>query len=171
MALRTPAPMPRSVRSEAGQAVGHEQSIGSKHRIGQALVRQEAPGRPVPVTRRPQSQTQRRLRTRSAEANAESSQVKPQPRVWEEQGTPSRSRRQERSATENREVQSSRSRRTAARGAAPAQQGSHPLVKPVAPVQAAKRAASRNRRLRRRNGSRIRIRPRPAGDAPPKKGH
>jgi hypothetical protein len=132
VALRTPAPMPRSFDQRQAQAGGHlnqqPQSLA-----GQSLVRQEAPGRPVPnqiapnqiapnqATRQPQSQTQDGFRSFAPPSGADSP-AKPQPRVWEAQGTPE----PEKSApaqAENRNAQQ------------PSQQWSHPLAKPVAPVQ------------------------------------
>jgi hypothetical protein len=121
VALRTPAPMPRSFDQRQAQAGGH---LNQQSLAGQSLVRQEAPGRPVPanpVTRQPQTQTQTQDGFRSFTPGGADSPAKTQPRVWEAQGTPE----PEKSAPaqpENRDAQ-------------PSQQWSHPLAKPVAPVQ------------------------------------
>jgi hypothetical protein len=93
------------------------------------LVRQEAPGRPVaavPVTRQSYSQSQSQSQSndgfRSFSASSEgTSQPKTEPRVWEAQGTP--------------EPEKSTPAQRQNRTAQPAQQGSHSLAKPVAPVQ------------------------------------
>jgi len=129
VALRTPAPMPRSFEQRQAQAGGH---LSQQSLTGQSLVRQEAPGRPMPAARQPQSQTQDGFRP-SGQTNAGSSQEKPQPRVWEAQGTPE----PEKSTQEpgNRNAQSSGSRAPQQGTQQPAQQWSHPLAKPVAPVQ------------------------------------
>jgi hypothetical protein len=118
VALRTPAPMPRSFEQRQVQAGGHLNEQSSNQPMGQALVRQEPPGRPVPsdqVTRQPQAQDGFRS---FGQGSAGSNQAKPQPRVWEAQGTPE----PEKSAP-------------AQPGNRSAQQWSHPLAKPVAPVQ------------------------------------
>jgi FecR protein len=134
VALRTPAPMPGSFEQRQAQAGGHlQQSSIGQSATGQSLVRQEAPGRPVPVARQPQSQTQDGFRP-FGQANAGSGQTKPQPRVWEAQGTPQpeKSPQQE---PENRNAQPSNSRTSQQGTQQPAQQWSHPLARPVAPVQ------------------------------------
>jgi hypothetical protein len=113
VALRTPAPMPRSFDQKQAQAGGH---------LSQApLVRQEAPGRPVPVTRpaQPQPQSQDGFRSFGQANGGNNNQPKPQPRVWEAQGT----------------AEPEKSPQPETRNAQPAQQWSHPLAKPVAPVQ------------------------------------
>jgi hypothetical protein len=113
VALRTPAPMPRSFDQKQAQAGGH---------LSQPpLVRQEAPGRPVPVTRpaQPQAQTQDGFRSFGQANGGNNNQPKPQPRVWEAQGT----------------AEPEKSPQPETRNAQPAQQWSHPLAKPVAPVQ------------------------------------
>ena len=121
VALRTPAPMPGSFDQKQAQAGGH---LNQSSLIGQSLVRQEAPGRPVPVTRQPQQQSQDGFRS-FGQANGGNNQAKPQPRVWEAQGTPEPEKPTQ---PENRNTQSAGNSR-------PAQQWSHPLAKPVAPVQ------------------------------------
>jgi hypothetical protein len=122
VALRTPAPMPGSFDQSQAQAAGHLNQSSSS-----SLVRQEAPGRPVataPVTRQSPSQSQSQSNDgfRSFSTPSEgSSQPKTAPRVWEAQGTP--------------EPEKSASAQPQNRTGQPAQQWSHPLAKPVAPVQ------------------------------------
>jgi hypothetical protein len=114
VALRTPAPMPRSFDQRQALAGGHLNQQSS------SLVRQEAPGKPVPaapVTRQPQAEDGFRS---FGQPSGGTNQTKTPPRVWEAQGTPEPESTQAQS--ENRSVQ-------------PAQQWSHPLAKPVAPVQ------------------------------------
>jgi hypothetical protein len=115
VALRTPAPMPHSFDQRQAQAGGHLNQQSS------SLVRQEAPGRPVPpapVARQPQSDAGFRS---FAPPSGGSSQGKAQPRVWEAQGTP--------------EPEKSTQAQPDNRTAQPAKQWSHPLAKPVAPVR------------------------------------
>jgi len=123
VALRTPAPMPGPLAQRQAQAGGH---------LNQPpLVRQEAPGRPEPTNHGSQpAQAQDGFRP-FGQANGGSNPAKPQPRVWEAQGTlePENSTPTE---TENRNAQAVGSSRAAQQ---PAQQWSHPLAKPVAPVQ------------------------------------
>jgi len=112
VALRTPAPMPRSFDQRQAQAGGH---------LNQPLVRQEPVGRPVPVapvTRQTHSDDGFRSFAPSSGGN---SQPQQRPRVWEAQGTP--------------EPEKSTPAQPENRRAQPAQQWSHPLAKPVAPVQ------------------------------------
>ena len=113
VALRMPAPMPRSFDQRQAQAGGHLNQSSS-------LVRQQAPGRPVaaaPSTRQPPADDGFRSfgQTNSAPTQAKS------PRVWEAQGTP--------------EPEKSATTQTGNRNAQPAQAWSHPLAKPVAPVR------------------------------------
>ncbi|MGA8623036.1 MAG: DUF6600 domain-containing protein [Candidatus Sulfotelmatobacter sp.] len=114
VALRTPAPMPGSFDQRQAQAGGH---------LNQPqLVRQEAPGRPVApsrqVTWQSQTQTQDGFRP-FGEGNVNNQ--KSQSRVWEAQGTP--------------EPEKNTQPQAEGRSAQPAAQWSHPLAKPVAPVQ------------------------------------
>jgi hypothetical protein len=114
VALRTPAPMPRSFDQREAQAGGHLNQSSS-------LVRQLAPGRPVqtaPLTRQPQADDGFRG---FGQPSSGTGQAKTQPRVWEAQGTPEPQNTTQ-APPENRSVQSSR-------------QGSHPAAKPVAPVR------------------------------------
>jgi len=114
VALRTPASMPGSFAQRQAQAGGHLNQSSS-------LVRQEAPGRPVPTappTRQPQADDAFRS---FGQSTSGTSQAKTQPRVWEAQGTP--------------EPESSAQTQPENRGAQSSRQWSHPLAKPVTPVR------------------------------------
>jgi hypothetical protein len=114
VALRTPAPMPRSFDQRQAQA-------GGRLNPSSSLVRQESAGRPVQpalVARQPRAQSEDDFRPFSQPSSG-NSQAKPQPRVWEAQGTPEPEKGTE-AQPANRST---------------AQQWSHPLAKPVAPVQ------------------------------------
>ena len=168
VALRTPAPMPRSFGQRQEQAAG----------IGQitertSLVRQQAPGRPVPVDRgRPQSQAQNGFHS-FASRMPESNQAKPQPRVWEAQGTPEpepEKHQRPRTGACNHPP-----RMRPQQGAKhPAQQGSHPQAKPVAAGSAAQQQQSSSSRKpaspspQRQPNSHP---PAPQPETAPKKGH
>jgi hypothetical protein len=108
VALRTPTLMPGSVQQSPA---------------GQALVRQQPPGRPVQTARQPQSQNGFHS---VREVNAQGNEAKPQPRVWEEQGTAEPEPEPKTSAPEprNRNQQSSASR--------PSPQGAQPSLRPSA---------------------------------------
>jgi hypothetical protein len=136
VALRTPAPMPNSLDQRQAQAGGHlnQQSSVGQSSTGQSLVRQEAPGRPVaskPATP-PQAQSEEGFRSFGT-PNSGSNQAKQPPRVWEAQGTPEPEKSTQ-AQPENRSPQTSAGSRPSQQ-AQPAQQWSHPLAKPVAPVQ------------------------------------
>ncbi|MGA9511515.1 MAG: DUF6600 domain-containing protein [Candidatus Sulfotelmatobacter sp.] len=116
VALRTPAPMPHSFDQRELQAGGHLNQSSS-------LVRQEAPGRPVPAapsTRQPQPDDGFRS---FGQPSSGTNQAKPVPRVWEAQGTP--------------EPEKSVQAQPEKGGAQSSRQWSHPLAKPVAPVRQA----------------------------------
>jgi hypothetical protein len=123
VALRTPAPMPHSLDQRQAQADGHLNQQSSP------LVRQEAAGRPVPMnpqTRPTQSPTQSSTRSDDGfrsfgPPSGGSSQAKPQAHVWEAQGTP--------------EPEKNTNAQPGNGSTQHAQQWSHPLAKPVAPVQ------------------------------------
>jgi FecR protein len=187
VALRSPAPMPRSFDQRQAQAGGHlnQQSVAQSPSIGQSLVRQEAPGRPVPVTRQPQMWPQDGVRS-FGQANSGSSQTKPQPRVWEEQGTvePEKST-QAQSADRSPQrpgVQGSGTQGSVAR-AQPAQQWSHSLAKPGSPVQQRNEQQQREQEQEQKQQTSTSQQPRPAAPhrqqsapaprsvAPPAKGH
>jgi hypothetical protein len=116
--------MPHSLDQRQAQADGHLNQQSS------LLVRQEAAGRPVPMnpqTRPTQSPTQSSSSTKSDDGfrsfgppSGGSGQAKPQARVWEAQGTPEPEKK---------------TNAQPANSAQHAQQWSHPLAKPVAPVQ------------------------------------
>jgi hypothetical protein len=143
VALRTPAPMPHSFDQRQSEAGGHlnQQVSEQPSSTGQPLVRQEAPGKPVPVARVPQSQDGFRS---FGQADAPSSQGRAQPRVWEEQGTPepekSTQAQPANRGTQGNGAPGSGGQRSGTQGSgarAPQQsaQWSRPLAKPVAPVQ------------------------------------
>jgi hypothetical protein len=121
VALRTPAPMPRSL--------GQSSVVQSP--IGQTLVRQQAPGRPVPMTRQLQSLGGFHS---TGGSDAESNPAKPQPRVWEAEGTPEPEKSTP-AQTQNRNAQASGSRPPQQGAQQAVQQGSRPLAKPVAAVR------------------------------------
>jgi hypothetical protein len=126
VALRTPAPMPRSSgQASVGQSTAGHSQVGQSL-VGQSLVRQQAPGRPVPMTRQPQSLGGFHS---TGDADAESNQTKPQPRVWEAQGTvePEPESKASPQGPGNRKQQPSGSRSSQQ----VAQPSSHPSVRPV----------------------------------------
>ncbi|MGB2607007.1 MAG: DUF6600 domain-containing protein [Candidatus Sulfotelmatobacter sp.] len=128
VALRTPAPMPPSFDQRQAQAAGNLSQQSSNQ---QALVRQEAPGQRV-TTQQPPRQPQSQEGFRSfGQTNAGNNQSKPQPRVWEEQGTPEPEQSAQ-SEVENRNAQSSANSRQRQQTQP---QWSHPLAKPVAPLR------------------------------------
>jgi hypothetical protein len=130
VALRTPAPMPRSFDQRQMQAGGHLNLQSAQP--SQSLVRQESMGKPVPVqsSNRTQPTTQDGFRPFTPSSTS-SNQTKP--RVWEAQGTPEPEKSTQAEA-ENRSVQSSNSSHVSQQTAQPAQ-WSHPLAKPAPPVQ------------------------------------
>jgi hypothetical protein len=129
VALRTPAPLPRT------SGPGTTGAPSGQNPIGQALVRQQPPGRPVPVTRPMQSRTQSSFNS-VGETGTEGSAAKTQPRVWEEQGTPESERQTNTPSPRNRNTQSYASR-PAEQGARQAvQQGARSSANPVRRVQA-----------------------------------
>jgi hypothetical protein len=141
VALRTPAPMPRSFDQKQAQAGGHLNQSSS----GQSLVRQEAPGRPVPANqgrKQPQTQTEDGFRPFGQTSGGNSNVAKPQPRAYEQQG-PSEPERNTQpqpgnrnSQTENRPAQPSSGFHPPQENERPAApEWSHPLAKPVPPVQ------------------------------------
>ncbi len=113
VALRTPAAMPGSLDQRQAQAEGHLNQL--------QLVRQQAPGRPVrtaPAARPPQDQNGFRSFGQANDGNSQP-KPKPQPHVWEAQGTPE----PEKAAPE-----------PANRNPQPAQKSSHPQAKPAPPA-------------------------------------
>jgi hypothetical protein len=135
VALRTPAPLPRPVGAgTAGASIGS--ASAGQNSTAQSLVRQQPPGRPVPLTHPTQSQTKAGFRMVGV-TETEGSPAKTQPRVWEEQGTaaPEPQTRQQQSPG-NRNVQSSASRPPQQGTQQRMQQGLHSSTQPVAPVRA-----------------------------------
>ena len=115
VALRTPAPMPPSFDQREAQAGGHLNESSS-------LVKQQTPGRPVPVApAERQSQADEGFRS-FGQPSDRASPTKTQPRVWEAQGAPP-------------PEESYAKTQSGSRGTQPSQQWSHPLAKPVAPVR------------------------------------
>jgi hypothetical protein len=136
VALRNPAPMPRSFQERQAQAGGHLNQPASTQQslTQQSLVRQEPPGRPV-ITNQASRPAQSQDGFRSfGEPSAGISQTKSQPRVWEAQGTPEPEKSPE-PQSESGNAQPSASSRTAQQSQQQRAQWSHPLAKPVAPVQ------------------------------------
>jgi hypothetical protein len=140
VALRTPAPLPRSIGSASigsasvGSGSAASASAG-QNSIGQGLVRQQPPGRPVPVTHPAQSHTQASFHT-VGETETEGSPAKKQPHMWEEQGSPAPEPQTKQQSPGSRNVQSSASR-AAQQGSQPqTQQGLHSSTQQVAPVRA-----------------------------------
>jgi hypothetical protein len=131
VALRTPAPMPRSFEQQQAQAGGHLSQQPSMQEPVQSLVRQEAPGRPATTQAAP-APTQDGFRPFTP-ANSGSNQAKPQPRVWEEQGSPEPERSAQ-NAPGNRKPQPAAGAPAYRQDEHPPQ-WSHPLAKPVAPVR------------------------------------
>jgi len=128
VALRTPAPMPRSFDQRQAEAGGHL----NQQAASQPLVRQQAPGRPVAATPATQPAPSPDGFRSFAPVSSATNQPKTQPHVWEEQGTPEPER--------NSESQPGRNVQPAANAHAYRQdeqqpQWSHPLAKPVAPVR------------------------------------
>ncbi len=134
VALRAPAPLPRSIgpgtigSASAGSAAG-------QNSMGQSLVRQQSPGRPVPVTRPMQSQTQSGFHMVGV-TETEGSPAKTQPRVWEEQGTAAPEPQTKQQSPVNRNAQSSASRLPQQGTQQRMQQAAHSSTLPVAPVRA-----------------------------------
>jgi hypothetical protein len=147
VARRTPAPMPRSFDQRVAQTGGHM--------TPQSLVRPEPQGRPAPVnqTVNPRAnQNPRETQTQSpAQPPAEggfhsfgqpnhgnaNNQPRPQPRVWEQQGSAETENKPAPESNMQRPVQGFRqpAQSQPQPTQQPAQQWSHPLAKPAPPVQ------------------------------------
>src|SRR5579862_5984500 len=128
VALRTPAPMPQSLDLGEAQAV-HPSQV--------QLVRQQSPGRPVPVTILPVHQTQVQEESRSFTPISDGSAHAKASRVWEEQGTPEPPRSAEAQPGNERYAQHSQpslSAHSTQHSQQPVQ-SSHSLPKPAAPPQ------------------------------------
>ena len=139
VAVRTPAERPRSIEQRQSQAGGHLNE--------QALVRPVGPSRPAPVNQQRPEQNQRPQQSQEGfrpfgQPNRSNQNdnalvkptLRPQPRVYEQQGTPQEENRREPSARNeqpapNRPAPESREFRP------PQQQERNPLVRPAPPVQ------------------------------------
>jgi len=143
VALRTPAPMPRSFEQRQAQAGGH---LNQQSSSGESLVRQEPRGQPVPTNQGTRQQPQKQEGFRPfGQDNGGNKQAKPQPRVWEQQGTPEPDRSaQPRPGDRNVQQPAPENRNSQPAGGfhppqqterQPAQEWSHPLAKPAPPVQ------------------------------------
>ena len=135
VALRTPASMPPSFDQRQAAAGGQLNQQSSM----QPLVRQQPPGQPVSRTpTKPAQRSQDGFRpfgqagAANGQTSAGSSQTKP--RVWEAQGTPEPEQSSE-THPESQNGQPSAGSRSAQPGQQQSAQWSHPLAKPVAPVQ------------------------------------
>ena len=129
VALRTPAPLPRTIGPGAtGASIGS--ASAGPNSTAQSLVRQQPAGRPIPVTRPTQSRTQASFNA-VEETETEGSPAKTQPRVWEEQGSPAPEPQTKQQSTTNRYVQS-----PASRAPQPTQQEARSSANPSRPVQA-----------------------------------
>lgn len=122
VAMRAPAPMPRSFEERQAQAGGHLNET--------QLVRQQSPGTPVPNPAARQTQTADGFRS-FAPASSQNNQARTQPRVWEEQGTPEPARESQSQQERTQPLAKSPS----GQQKQPSQQWSHPLAKPAPPVQ------------------------------------
>ncbi len=127
VALRTPAPLPRTT----GPGTIGSASVG-QNSTARSLVRQQPPGRPVPVTHPMQSQTQTGFHT-VVPTEAEGNPAKTQPRVWEEQGTAEPEPQTSQRSPGNQSEQSHASRPAQPGAPQPTQQWSHPSARPAAP--------------------------------------
>ncbi|MGC2475647.1 MAG: DUF6600 domain-containing protein [Candidatus Sulfotelmatobacter sp.] len=132
VAVRTPPPVPRSIEQRQAEAGGHLNQ--------QALVRSVGPSRPAPVNQneRPQPNQQGfRSFGQTNQANENNNSVvkpmlKPQPRVYEQQGTPPQENRG--TTEEGRSEQPNRPTEAENRQFNQPQQ-THPLVRSAPPVQ------------------------------------
>jgi len=134
VALRTPVPLPRSIGSGSTGSAPAGSASAAQTSVGQGLVRQQAPGRPVPVARPTQSHSQASFHT-VVETETGGSSAKTQPRVWEEQGTPVPEPQTSQQSPGNRNEQSSASRTAQPGARQQTQQGMHSSPQPVAPVR------------------------------------
>jgi hypothetical protein len=138
VAVRTPPPLPRPIDQRQSQAGGHLNE--------QALVRPVGPSRPAPVNQSANQNeraqpNQEGFRSFGQQGQPQSNvkpTLRPQPRVYEQQGTPPEENRTNENRTqqpENRTAQpGNRDFRPPQQESRPPQE-SHPLVRPVPPVQ------------------------------------
>jgi hypothetical protein len=134
VAVRTPPAPPRSIEQRQSQAGGHLNE--------QTLVRPVGPSRPAPVNQnqRPQ-QSQDGFRSFGQPNGGNQNNnahvkpmLKPQPRVYEQQGTPQGENRGE-PAARNEQPASNRPTPENREFRPPQPQETHPLVRPAPPVQ------------------------------------
>lgn len=129
VALRTPAPMPRSFERET--------SAGTQSSQVQ-LVRQQPPGRPVPATILPVHQTQAHEESHSVTPVSDGSTHAKASHVWEEQGTPEPQKSNDSQTSAETYVhhgQPSLSAHSTQQHKQQPVQSSHSLPKPAAPPQ------------------------------------
>ncbi len=122
VALRSPAPMPRSFDQRQAQAGGHLNQ--------QSLVRQEPAGRPAQSSQSSRQQPQSADGFRSF--GPPSGQQRSQPRTYEQQGA---SEAERSPSPGSRSSQNSREFRPPQSSERQPQQWSHPLARPVAPAR------------------------------------
>jgi len=139
VALRTPVVMPRSFEqrpaqagSEVNQPSSSSRALSVQPSVQQSLVRQELPGRPVPLPVTRQPKTDEAFRAFAPSGGGD--KPKPLPRVWEEQGTPEPEQSSQ-SRAENRSAQSSNPRSPQAAQQRSAEQRVPQTARPAAPVQ------------------------------------
>ncbi len=130
VARRTPAPAPRSFDQRMAQSGGHL--------TPQSLVRPEPAGRPAPVSQAPRQTPAEPGFHSFGQPSGQNNQAKPQPRVWEQQGTPEPQQNRNaqpdnRNIPENRNVQPSGGYHPPAQ--TERQPAPRPLVRPAPPVQ------------------------------------
>ena len=162
VALRTPAPLPRTIGSA---------SVG-QNSTAQSLVRQQPPGNPVQVTHTMQSQTQTGFHT-VVPTEAEGSPAKTQPRVWEEQGTAEPEPQTSQRSPGNQSEQSHASRSAGPGASEQTRQWSHPSARSVAPVRgtSSEQQPKPASPVPQRQQTSHPPAPKPESAPPPKKGH
>ncbi len=134
VAVRTPAPMPRSIDQRQAQAGGRLNEQVAQ----QPLVRQQAPGKPVqpPAQAQRPPQDEQGFRPFGQQPNNGNGNTQPKAsRVWEEQGTPQpeQPERNTQGRTNGRSGEPANNSRSANSGSS--QSWSHPLAKPAPPVE------------------------------------
>lgn len=123
VAVRTPAPMPRSFEQQRANEAAQ-----------QSLVRQQAPGRPVQTSPQTNRQAQSDQGFRPFTPPSGSNNQGHATRVWEAQGTPEPERPASNQAANSISRPNGNPGLPQPSGQQPAQQWSHPLAKPAPPV-------------------------------------